>query len=342
MRAGGGILRGMGSRKGEISSEISGELCPHSGESEVAANQSRTENRGSYSLRLANGLTWSLVPTVASAAWVMKLGRIMGLKTSIPDSRPRIIFCRGEFRIRRNKISVNGLPPEILKNIPESGWKVIREMGIDNWYHPDIDDVIVDMGNEGDDILDGVPMGQALTPIFNRVIAHGGLPLHAALAEYRGLGCLLAAPGGGGKSTCARRLFMPWRTLSDDAALIVQVKGNGYRAHPLPTWSEFLHKRSENTWNAEEHLPCSAVFFLEQATCDNTVPVGQAKSAVSLYHAAAQVCGMPPLSSCSREHEREIHARIFENACEIARSVPCYLLRVSLTGRFWEEMERVL
>jgi hypothetical protein len=29
-------------------------------------------------------------------------------------------------------------------------------------------------------------------------------------------------------------------------------------------------------------------------------------------------------------------------ACELARSIPAFRLRLSLDGRFWEEMERVL
>jgi hypothetical protein len=33
---------------------------------------------------------------------------------------------------------------------------------------------------------------------------------------------------------------------------------------------------------------------------------------------------------------------LFNNACELAKAVPAYILRVSLEGRFWEEMEKVI
>ena len=311
-------------------------------QTETDINKLPMKGGGSYTLRLANGLAWSLVPTKASKSWVMRLARTMGLTTSPPDSGPKIIFCRGNLRQRRSSISVGGLPHEFLKNLPERGWNVRRERGFDNWYHPESDDVIVDLGKVNDEVLDRFPMGVALTPIYKQVIARGGLPLHAALVQYRKHGILLAASGGGGKSTCARRLSPPWRTWSDDSALIVRVEGNGYRAHPLPTWSESVFKRSMKIWQVEAHLPYSSVFFLEQATDDTAVPVGQAKGAVSLYHAAAEAYGVGPTGPRSYDYESEIQARIFENSCELARAVPCHLLRVSLTGRFWEAMERVL
>jgi hypothetical protein len=42
------------------------------------------------------------------------------------------------------------------------------------------------------------------------------------------------------------------------------------------------------------------------------------------------------------EEERAIKEKIFENACALAGTMPAFRLRVSLEGRFWEEMERVL
>jgi hypothetical protein len=34
--------------------------------------------------------------------------------------------------------------------------------------------------------------------------------------------------------------------------------------------------------------------------------------------------------------------KVFENACALAKEVPAFKLRMSLKGRFWEEMDRVL
>jgi hypothetical protein len=31
-----------------------------------------------------------------------------------------------------------------------------------------------------------------------------------------------------------------------------------------------------------------------------------------------------------------------DNACAMAQAIPCYILRVSLTGKFWQEIEKVL
>jgi SynChlorMet cassette protein ScmC len=222
------------------------------------------------------------------------------------------------------------------------GWRQEREGVFMTWHHPGTKDVILDLGDDSDEVLRGIPLGSALLPVYRRLIAGGGLLLHAALVEYRGCGCLLAASGGRGKSTCARRLPPPWRMASDDAALLVPT-GNGYRVHPFPTWSELLHTSSPISWKVEEHFPVSAVFFLEQSPCrDQAVPLGQAQGTVSLYHSAAEAYGIPAVRSKPRWQHRELSAGIFRNAGHIARTVPCLLLKVRRDGTFWEEMERVL
>ena len=33
---------------------------------------------------------------------------------------------------------------------------------------------------------------------------------------------------------------------------------------------------------------------------------------------------------------------IFGNACELAKHIPCYILRVHITGKFWQKIEKVL
>jgi SynChlorMet cassette protein ScmC len=79
----------------------------------------------------------------------------------------------------------------------------------------------------------------------------GGVLLHGALAEWNGLGVILAAPGGMGKTTASNRLPAPWRSLSDDLTLIVRDSQKNYWAHPWPTWSRFLWGGAGGEWNVQ-------------------------------------------------------------------------------------------
>jgi len=78
----------------------------------------------------------------------------------------------------------------------------------------------------------------------------GGFLLHGALIEKDGWSVILAGPGGVGKTTASSRLRSPWRSLSDDATLVVRDVHGTYWAHPWPDLEQF-HVR----W-ARRHLGC--------------------------------------------------------------------------------------
>jgi SynChlorMet cassette protein ScmC len=184
-------------------------------------------------------------------------------------------------------------------------------------------------------------MYRAFYPIHQRAIEAGGLPFHAGLVEYKGRGLLLAGPGGIGKSTCCRRLPFAWRALCDDETLIVLHKQKGYFAHPFPTWSLHLLGRSEKTWNIQEHLPLDAIFFLEQAKMDEVSPIKSARAAILINQTANAIC-MRYERVLNLQEKRAQRKKIFVNACALAKSVPCFILRISLKGEFWKKIERVL
>ena len=197
------------------------------------------------------------------------------------------------------------------------------------------------MGLQDGDGQDIQMMRMALQPIYQRSQDTGGLPLHAALVEQNGFGILLAAQGGIGKSTCCRRLRGPWRALCDDEALIVRDHKQGYLVHPFPTWSDYLLKRSKQTWNVQRYLPMSAIFFLEQSGADAVVPIGQGQASVLLYQSAMQVCSRNWMN-LNRDGLSMLRKQLFENACDLVQRIPTFKLQVSLEGEFWEEMEKVL
>jgi SynChlorMet cassette protein ScmC len=105
--------------------------------------------------------------------------------------------------------------------------------------------------------------------VAEAVQARGGLLLHGGLAENQpgGYGAILAGPSGAGKSTASRRLHRPWRSLSDDAVLVVRDRGGAYRAHPWPTRSAFLPWGSGGTWDVGYAVLLKGIFYLEHGEC---------------------------------------------------------------------------
>jgi len=169
----------------------------------------------------------------------------------------------------------------------------------------------------------------------------GGLLLHGALAEREGQGVLLAGPAGSGKSTASERLPPPWRSLCDDATLVVRDPQGSYWAHPWPTWSEFMFGGRGGSWDVQHAVPLRGLFFLAQDEQDRVEPVGAGQAAMLLIESAEQVSAVIQRGMEAQEL-RAVRLQRFDNVCALARAVPCYELHLSLTGAFWEEMERVL
>jgi len=324
----------------------------------VSFNTNRTKTTGSgfngqhgYTLRLANGQCWHLLATEEIWSWLESFAGIMELKPCAPNGNPRLIFRRGPGDARNlqtQKCPESNLrepspepDPGISEPVPNDGWKPYPLRSITLWSHPVEPDVLCDIGPGKDPPQSFMNMWQALFPIYRRAHACGGFPAHAALVERDGHGVLLAASGDTGKSTCCRRLPSPWSAVCDDETLIVRDAKNRYRAHPFPTWGDYIRQYDKTTWNVERHVPLSAIFFLEQAKQDQVVSIGQAHTAERIYLSSLQGYRGHYIHMDSVE-QRRFRARLFENAADLATTCPAYRLRVSLTGRFWEEMERVL
>lgn len=181
---------------------------------------------------------------------------------------------------------------------------------------------------------------------LSSIVAHdaqtrGGVLLHGALAGRDGIGVILAAPGGTGKTTASDRLPATWRSLCDDATLVVRDSRGTYWAHPWPTWSRFLQGGSGGAWDVQNAVPLKGIFFLSQAVDDRVESVG-AGHAVSLLVECAKQAPQLMARGLSKEETRALHLERFNNLCALARVVPAHVLRISLTGAFWQEIEQTL
>jgi len=277
----------------------------------------------SYSFRLADGSEWNITASKKAENWVDKMASIMQLKQHYTNNRPRLIFTRmGEVSIPKLTLD---------------GWRLQDLKMLRFGYHNQIPDVICELGEDRDKVKEFLKMWFVLFPICRRIQNTGGLPLHAALIEKDGKGMLILAPGGTGKSTCSRRIPSPWKAHSDDMALVVKNSDDQYLAHPYPTWSDYFWQRSKGIWNVERPVKVSAIFFLERSDKDKVVPVQKVEAAIKINQSASEICRVDWMDLEAKE-QREMKIRLFNNACELAKSVPAFKLQASLTGKFWEKI----
>jgi SynChlorMet cassette protein ScmC len=80
---------------------------------------------------------------------------------------------------------------------------------------------------------------------------------------------------------------------------------------------------------------------MEQAETDEVLPLGQGEAAAYIHHSAMAVYRRR-LYHLDRRESKSLRLKLFDNACELAKAIPAFKLRVSLKGRFWEKIEAVL
>ncbi len=280
---------------------------------------------GGFSLRLASGQEWNILFTEGTRTLVGKWASIMQLKKPQMRDAPRILFLRQEERCQNWE--------------DKKDWKVQNLERMKIWSHRRLPHIICEIGSGDPFHLDLVRMWMATYPIYQRAVQGGGLPFHACLAGREGAGVLLTAPGGGGKSTCARRLPPPWKSLCDDETLIVLDPEGRYHVHPFPTRSNFIWGREERTWDVQESQSLFAIFFIKKGKRDEVIPLGRGEAAARMFQAAQQLC-LRNWRYFSAEEERGEKEKLFANACRLAQKIPAFTLHVTLQGQFWKEVEK--
>lgn len=299
-----------------------------------------------YRLDLCDGERWRFDISEEMCKWGEKIAAIMQLPEcdgNPGDARTLRIIREEEWAAAHTASASTGSNRENTGNpSPAIKWDVLNFETIRFTHRPgEAAPIVCRLGPEEDRETEFINMQLLLFPIFETALGRGGFPFHATLVVRDGHGYLLAASGGGGKSTCARRIPAPWRALSDDLALVLRDGRGGYRAHPFPTWSDYYWSRAESTWDVHISVPVSAVFFVEHAAEDEATAVGRGKAAILINALAAQMM-QPGMIYLDEEMKRNLRLRLFENALAVARTVPAFQLKVSLDGQFWVEMERVL
>ena len=287
----------------------------------------------SYSLILANGQSLEMAASPRARPWLERLASIMGLERNARHGPMQIIFVRDGLEEIQEAI---GLSPARISSEwrRQEVWPLLIHYGSEPL-------MVCELGNAPEG-LELFRMMQATHYICSLLQTSGGLPLHAALLEHNGNGYVIAAPSGTGKSTCSRRIPSPWQALCDDFTLIVQNDKGRYCAHPFPTWSEESKKpNSGHSWNVQRHMPLKGIFLLKQSGEDGIKPLGKGEASAFIYHSVSQICQLF-WKGLSDEDCIASRKTLFDNSCRLADSVPAFILKASLTGKFWEQMEQGL
>lgn len=292
-------------------------------------------------LRLSGGLAWRLASGGGAASWLSELASILGLEQGVANDCPRWIFFKGS---RFDKVDENplaGLSDDLRSLYPNDGWNVFRTGPLCFLTHTEARDLLCRLDPLENSDVERVEMQLFLYGPYLEVQKRGGLPLHSALVEWEGKGALLAATGGTGKSTCCHRIPAPWRALCDDEALVVRTRECPYRVHPFPTWSPYFLRGEKPFAATGTSIPLSAIFFLDRGPEDKAIPIGQGAAASLIQRFSEQVYGRN-WYGVPESHIQEVRGALFQNCADLAHTVPCHILRLSPSGPFWEEIQRVL
>jgi SynChlorMet cassette protein ScmC len=295
-----------------------------------------TSLKRGYQLQLTHKKSWLITSLSENLEpWLSKAGTIMELEVAPPNSAQHQIICATDAH------SLDLRPHLKILGKDSEEWSCHDMRTVKAWRCNGSDDTLCTLDPPENEEAEIIAMWYLLYPVYQSGIEEGGLPFHAALIEHNGKGVLLAASGGTGKSTCSRRIPDHWNALCDDEVFVVLDQKAHYHAHPFPTWSDYLWKRSEKTWNVQQSVPLHAVFFIHQSEEEIAELLGKGQAAVMMNEASVQTW-RKYLRNVDDGFKRASHSNIFNNACNMASSIPAYKLGVSLHGRFWEEIERVL
>lgn len=287
-----------------------------------------------YILNLSDGASWGFCAAPEIHGWLDALAKIMQLRRSTEPASHRLVLAP----------MGDGTAPPLDEPGPSSGWDVLKQGSVLRvWSHEECTDTVMELDEQFTDHpeIRYIDMWSALRVLHRHAVRGGGGPFHATLAELDGKGILIAASGDTGKSTCYRRFPAPWNPLCDDQVLIIHRGDGAYMVHPFPTWSDYLWRNSDNTWDCSHSVPIAALFFLEQADEDTVTPLPLGEATARTFKCSKEVWESHWNRLDDKKKRRQTE-QVFLNGTDLVKNVPVFRLLATRHGRFWEEIEKVL
>ena len=283
-----------------------------------------------YRISLTADCTWILTSDQETRDWTCRFAQICGfppVDTDSPMNYP-FIHIRGG----------NGaLLPGMTTRFSDTFLKIYESSDCRNW--------VIALNTEycREQASWALQMNWALYPVYYELIKNGGVMVHASFLEWDGKGVLIIAPGGTGKSTCAKRIPDSWNALCDDLVLLIPTP-SGWFGRPAPTWSEYLWGESSDlTWEFERFIQVHLLCYLNQGETDRIRQIGTGEAAHLQYQA-----GTDNLLSIINRGEHSDKDRlwwrkeIFHTVSRVVREIPVCHLDATRDGRFWEVIEQHL
>jgi len=112
-------------------------------------------------------------------------------------------------------------------------------------------------------------------------------------------------------------------------------------AHPFPTWSSYFLKDFSRTFDVQKSVPLKAIFFLEQSLTDEAIRISQGRSALLISGFSAPICKQAWRGFPDRDI-LQIKEKLLNNVIKLAKTIPAWTLQFSLTGKFWEAIEKAI
>jgi SynChlorMet cassette protein ScmC len=296
-----------------------------------------------YILPLADGMVWTFAAASGGplAPWLDELAHILSLKK--PDSsEASLVVSHPSFRgrIRLIPMDKNRNPAGTAK----SWMSFTQGSAYQAWISPEANEAVLEINPEFIDHpeIRYIDMSAVLRIVFHYCVASGsGCSLHAASAALNGRGIVIVASGQTGKSTCHGRLPGTWTPLADDCALAVKIPAGGFAIQPMPTWSNYLRREKASVFDTGAAYPLKALFFLEQDDKDEVEKVLPSIAAGILHRLSREAWGAF-INRFPATEKKKLGRSVFEACCAVANATPGYILRATLHGKFWREIEKVL
>ncbi len=311
----------------------------------------------SFVLPLAGGMDWTFTTSSGGplASWLDEFAHILRLKkapvSDAPAGPDREKFAGTNSRAKASSLPRRGLvhivPMDESREPAEPG-KSWSSYAQGSAYRVRVnrsaDEAILEISPKfiGHPEIRYIYMSAALRIVFRHCVASGtGCSLHAASAVWNGKGIIITASGQTGKSTCYDRLPETWKPLADDSALAVKSPSGGFAVQPMPTWSDYLRRAKPSTFETGTAYPLKALFFLERGAADEVKPVLPSISA-GILHRLSREAWAGFLSRFPAAEKKQLGRNVFDACCAVANATPGYILRATLHGKFWREIEKVL
>lgn len=269
---------------------------------------------------LADGSAWVLQGLGRLRELVDWAGRVMGLEVETRPGLKRVIYAE----------------PEGRPDLPGDGWLNLYWCRI-NWSEAP-GTTWVEMPWREEIGRNVTAVWNSLLAIYRQTLEGGAVPLHAALVEFGGVGYALTGPGGAGKSYICRTLPAEGTALCDDQTLAVPTAPSEYRAHPLPTWSNFiLNRAGPERWDCCRHLPLAGVIVLKRGLEGRLVGLTKARATAAVYESAAAVV-LNTAAFWPAEYARRQRTALLDACARLAAAVPTYEMQAPEGGPRWRQV----